>query len=315
VPLPCQGCAAAIYHRLVRIIIAGGTGLLGTALVRELTRDGVAVTVLTRRPRQPQQVRWDPYGSAASEWAHTLDGADAVVSLVGASINKRWTAAYKRELWDSRVRATRTLVAAMKSVRRVPPVFVSGSAVGIYGDRGDEPVTEQTPLGSDFLASLAAQWENEALAARPAARVVVVRSGIVLDRDAGALPRMALPFRLFAGGRLGSGRQYISWIHRNDWTGMVRWALANDAVTGPVNTTAPNPVTNLQFAQTLGRVLRRPAIVPAPASALRLALGEMADVVLGGQRVLPAKAQSLAFAFQYPELEGALRAIYARGEP
>jgi uncharacterized protein (TIGR01777 family) len=203
----------------------------------------------------------------------------------------------------------------MKSVRRVPPVFVSGSAVGIYGDRGDEPVTEQTPPGSDFLGSLAAQWENEALAARPAARVVVVRSGIVLDRDAGALPRMALPFRLFAGGRLGSGRQYISWIHRTDWTGIVRWALGNEAVTGPVNATAPNPVTNLEFAQTLGRVLRRPAIVPAPAFALRLALGEMADVILGGQRVLPAKAQSLDFAFRYPLLDGALRAIYVRGAP
>jgi uncharacterized protein (TIGR01777 family) len=299
----------------VRIVIAGGTGLLGTALARELTRDGVTVTVLTRRPRQPQQVRWDPYGSAASEWAHTLDGADAVVNLVGASINKRWTTVYKRELWDSRVRATRTLVEAIKSVRRIPPVFVSGSAVGIYGDRGDEPVTEQTPTGSDFLGSLAAQWENEALAARPAARVVMVRSGIVLDRDAGALPRMALPFRLFAGGRLGSGRQYISWIHRNDWTAVVRWALANEAVTGPVNATAPNPVTNLEFAQTLGRVLRRPAIVPAPAFALRLALGEMADVVLGGQRVLPAKAQALDFVFRYPLLDGALRAIYARAAP
>jgi uncharacterized protein (TIGR01777 family) len=294
----------------VRIVIAGGTGLLGAALVRELTRDGVAVTVLTRRPRQPQQVRWDPYGSEASEWAHTLDGADAVVNLVGASINRRWTPAYKRELWNSRVRATRTLVAAMKSVRRVPAVFVSGSAVGIYGNRGDEAVTEQTPPGSDFLATLAAQWESEALAARPAARVVLVRSGIVLDRHAGALPRMALPFRLFGGGRLGSGRQYISWIHRNDWTSMVRWAMANASVTGPLNATAPNPLMNMEFARTLGRVLRRPAFVPAPEFALRLALGEMADVVLGGQRVIPVVASSLGFSFQYPLLEGALQAIY-----
>jgi uncharacterized protein len=294
----------------VRIVIAGGTGLLGTALVRELTREGVTVTVLTRRPRQPQQVRWDPYGSAASEWAHTLDGADAVVNLVGASINRRWTPAYKRELWDSRVRATRTLVTAMKSVRHIPPVFVSGSAVGIYGDRGDEQITEPTRPGSDFLANLGAQWESEALAARPAARVVLVRSGIVLDRRAGALPRMALPFRLFGGGRLGSGRQYISWIHRDDWTSIVRWALANEAVTGPMNATAPNPVTNLEFSRTLGRVLRRPAFVPAPEFALRLALGEMADVVLGGQRVIPAVASSLGFSFQYPALEGALRAIY-----
>jgi uncharacterized protein len=293
----------------VRVVIAGGTGLLGSALVRDLTRDGVAVTVLTRRPRRPQQVRWDPYGSTA-EWAHTLDGADAVVNLVGASINRRWTAAYKRELWNSRVHPTQTLVAALKSVRRVPAVFVSGSAVGIYGPRGDEPVTEQTPPGSDFLAKLGTQWENEALVAKPVTRVVLVRSGIVLDRDAGALPRMALPFRLFGGGRLGSGRQYISWIHRNDWTGMVRWAIANASVTGPLNATAPNPVMNMEFARTLGRVLRRPAIVPAPEFALRLALGEMADVVLGGQRVIPAVASSLGFTFQYPTLEGALRAIY-----
>lgn len=283
--------------------------MLGSALVRDLTRDGVAVTVLTRRPRQPQQVRWDPYGSTA-EWAHTLDGADAVVNLVGASINRRWTAAYKRELWSSRVHPTQTLVAALKSVRRVPAVLVSGSAVGIYGPRGDEPVTEQTPPGSDFLAKLATQWENEALVAKPVTRVVLVRSGIVLDKDAGALPRMALPFRLFGGGRLGSGRQYISWIHRNDWTGMVRWAIANASVTGPLNATAPNPVTNMEFARTLGRVLRRPAIVPAPEFALRLALGEMADVVLGGQRVIPAVASSLGFTFQHPALEGALRAIY-----
>ena len=283
--------------------------MLGSALVRDLTRDGVAVTVLTRRPRQPQQVRWDPYGSIA-EWAHTLDGADAVVNLVGASINRRWTAAYKRELWNSRVHPTQTLVAALKSVRRVPAVFLSGSAVGIYGPRGDEPVTEQTPPGSDFLAKLGMQWENEALVAKPVTRVVLVRSGIVLDRDAGALPRMALPFRLFLGGRLGSGRQYISWIHRNDWTGMVRWAIANASVTGPLNATAPNPVMNAEFARTLGRVLRRPAIVPAPEFALRLALGEMADVVLGGQRVIPAVASSLGFAFQHPALEGALRAIY-----
>jgi uncharacterized protein len=296
----------------MRAVIAGGTGFLGASLTEELKRDGWTVAVLTRRPSQSHHVRWDPFEPRAA-WTRALEGADAVINLTGASINKRWTAAYKRELWNSRVHPTRTLVEAVKSIRPVPPVFISGSAVGIYGPRGDEPVTEDIPPGSDFLASLGRQWENEALAARPQARVVLVRSGIVLDRHAGALPRMALPFWFFAGGPLGSGRQYISWIHKNDWTALVRWALTNAPVTGPVNATAPNPVTNLEFARTLGRVLRRPAFLPAPAAALRVVLGEMADVVLSGQRVLPAKAQSLGFAFQYPALEGALRAIYDRG--
>ncbi len=246
------------------------------------------------------------------EWAHALDGADAVINLTGAPINRRWTAAHKREMWNSRVLATRTLVTALKSARRIPPVFISGSAVGIYGPYGDEPVTEDTPAGSAFLASLGAAWEKEALAAGPQTRVVLVRTGIVLDRNAGALPLMALPFRFFAGGPLGSGRQYISWIHKDDWTAMVRWALANAAVSGPLNVSAPNPVTNLEFVRTLGRVLGRPALVPAPAFALRLVLGEIADAVLSGQRVLPGKAQALGFDFRYPALKAALQAIYAR---
>ncbi|MGH9254644.1 MAG: TIGR01777 family oxidoreductase [Vicinamibacterales bacterium] len=295
----------------MRVVVAGGTGFLGSALADQLRRDGSTVTVLTRRPDRSHQIRWDPSGSTM-EWAHALDGADAVINLTGAPINRRWTAAHKREMWNSRVLATRTLVTALKSARRIPPVFISGSAVGIYGPHGDEPVTEDTPAGSAFLASLGAAWEKEALAAGPQTRVVLVRTGIVLDRNAGALPLMALPFRFFAGGPLGSGRQYISWIHKDDWTAMVRWALANAAVSGPLNVTAPNPVTNLEFVRTLGRVLGRPALVPAPAFALRLALGEMADAVLSGQRVLPGKAQALGFDFRYPALKAALQAIYAR---
>jgi uncharacterized protein (TIGR01777 family) len=255
-------------------------------------------------------VRWDPYG-ALTTWAHVLEDVDAVVNLSGAPINRRWTAKHKRDMWNSRVRTTRTLVAAMKSVRRIPPVLLSGSAVGIYGPHGDEPLTEESPAGSGFLGGLGDAWEKEALAAMPHARVVLLRSGVVLDRDNGALPKMALPFRFFVGGPIGSGRQHLSWIHRDDWTSMVRWSLMND-VSGPLNVTAPNPVTYAEFARTMGRVLGRPSIVPAPAFAVRLALGEMAEAVLTGQRVFPNTAHERGFDFAYPTVDAALRAIYAR---
>lgn len=295
----------------MRIVLAGGTGFLGTALVRRLRHDGHAITVLTRHPRSTQDVQWNPYGSPAS-WVHALEDVDAVINLAGAPIAARWTAAHKREIWNSRVLATRTLVAAMKSVRRMPPTLINASAVGVYGDRGDEALTEQSASGSGFLASVGREWEKEALSAAPHARVVLLRTGIALDLEGGALPQMALPFRFFAGGPFGSGRQYVSWIHRDDWTAMVSWAVSTDAVSGALNVTAPSPVTNSEFARTLGRVLRRPALMPAPAVALRVVLGEMADILLTGQRVLPAKAHELGFGFSFPLLEPALRAIYAR---
>lgn len=294
----------------MRIVVAGGTGFLGTALVSRLRKDGHVVTVLTRHPRSAQDVQWNPYGSSAS-WVHVLEDADAVINLTGAPIAKRWTAAHKRDMWNSRVLSTRTLVAAMKSVRRMPATLLNASAVGIYGARGDEPLTEESAPGSGFLASLGREWEEEALSAAPHARVVLLRTGIALGKEGGALPQMALPFRFFAGGPLGSGRQYLSWIHRDDWTAMVTLALTADAISGPLNATAPNPVTNLEFAHTLGRVLRKPALMPAPAFALRAVLGEMAEAVVTGQRVLPAKAHELGFGFSYPLLESALRAIYA----
>jgi hypothetical protein len=293
----------------MRIVIAGGSGFLGSALVGQLQNDGHSVAVLTRRPVKPHDIQWDPYGSIMN-WTHAIEDADAVINLVGAPINHRWTAAHKRAMWNSRVHSTRALVSAMKSVRQMPATLISASAVGIYGPQGDEPLTEESRAGAGFLASLGAAWEKEAQAAGPHARVVLVRSGIVLAAEGGALPQMALPFRFFVGGPFGSGRQYLSWIHREDWTAMVRWALATDMVSGPLNATAPNPVTNLEFARTLGRVLHRPAIVPAPAFALRLMLGEMADALLTGERVFPEKAHSLGFEFRYPLLEPALRAIY-----
>jgi hypothetical protein len=292
----------------MRIVVAGGSGFLGSALVDRLQRDGHTVAVLARQPTRSHHVRWDPYGPITT-WAHALDDADAVVNLAGASISKRWTSAHKRAMWNSRVHVTRALVAALKSLR-IAPVLVNASAVGIYGAHGDEPLTEGSGAGSGFLADLGTAWEKEARAAGSEARVVLLRSGVVLARDGGALPRLALPFRLLIGGPIGSGRQYVSWIHRDDWTALTVWALTNPAVSGPLNATAPNPVTNLELARTLGRVLHRPAWVPAPAFAVRLALGEMADVALTGQRVLPEKARTLGFEFRYPLLEPALRAIY-----
>lgn len=292
----------------MQIVVAGGSGFIGTALVSRLRRDGHAVTVLTRHPSKTQDVKWNPDGSSAS-WAHVLEDAGAVINLAGAPIAKRWTAAYKREIWNSRVLSTRTLVAAMKSVCRVPPTFVNASAVGTYGARGDLPLTEEDKPGSGFLAALGATWEKEALSAAPQARVVLLRTGIVLGREGGALPRMVLPFRFFAGGPLGSGRQYLSWIHRDDWTAMVSWALTTEAISGPLNVTAPRPVTNLEFARTVGRVLGRPALIPTPAFALRAVLGEMADAIITGQQVLPAKAHTFGFDFTHPELEEALRSI------
>ena len=294
----------------MRIVIAGGTGFLGTGLVDRLRATGHVVTVLARRPRRAGEVEWNPGGSPAT-LARALEGADAVVNLAGASIARRWTRAHKRELWESRVPLTRALVEAIKSTTPAPGTFISGSAVGIYGDRGDEALTELSPTGTGFLASLGEAWEKEALAATTHARVVLVRTAVVLDRKGGALPQMALPFHFFAGGRIGSGRQYFSWIHREDWTSMVAWALTNTAVAGPLNAAAPHPVTNLEFTRTLGHVLNRPSLLPAPAFALRAVLGEMSSMILESQRMLPAKACDLGFRFSHPQLEPALRAIYS----
>lgn len=295
----------------MKIIVAGGTGFLGHALVERLRRDGDDVHVLSRRPASKGDIAWVPDGGTGP-WAAALDDADAVINLAGESIaGGRWTPARKARIRESRVRATRSLVTAIQQASRRPAAFLSGSAVGYYGPHGDETVTEQTPAGDDFLASVCRDWETEALRAAGTSRVVLLRTGIALERDGGALPQMALPFKLFAGGPAGSGRQYYSWIHRDDWVGLVSSVLRNASVSGPLNLTAPNPVPNREFAKTLGRVLRRPAFMPAPAFALRIALGEMADaLLLTGQRVLPAQAQAHGFQFRYPTLEPALRAIY-----
>jgi uncharacterized protein (TIGR01777 family) len=293
------------------IVLAGGTGLLGTALATALRDDGHTVAVLTRHPARDGDVRWSPDRNDPS-WTPVLADADAVVNLAGSSIAAgRWTASRKTEIRRSRLDPTQALVRAVTAARRPPPVFLSSSAVGIYGTRGPEPLTERTPPGTDFLASVGREWEACALQASPTSRVVLLRTGVVLAAEGGALPQLALPFRLFVGGPVGSGDQFISWIHVRDWVALVQWALTTPAVSGPINVTAPHPVTNAEFSRTLGRVLGRPAWLKAPAFALRLLLGEMADaLVLGGQRVLPEAAEKLGFVFRYPTLEPALREIY-----
>ena len=299
----------------MQIVIAGGTGFLGRALGGALRSDGHRVRVLTRQPRDADDVAWspDPNAQRPLPWASAIDGADAVINLAGESIaGARWNAARKKAIRDSRLTATGALVLAIANARRRPPVLISASAVGFYGNRGDERLTEDSSPGADFLADVCRDWERIALEVATISRVVRMRTGVVLGRGGGALPPMALPFRLFVGGPVGSGTQYLSWIHIDDWVAMVRWALHTEAVSGAINLTAPAPVTNTEFAHALGRALHRPAFVRTPAFALRVLLGEeMADaLILGGQRVLPARAETMGYSFKYATLESALRAIY-----
>lgn len=296
----------------MRIVLAGGTGFLGRPLAAAFAAEGHDVIVLTRRPAagagRLHCVQWDP-GAAAAAWTGALDGAAVVVNLAGESIaGRRWTAAHLARVRESRIGATRHLVSAIARLTP-PPALVSASATGFYGDRGDEILTEASTPGEDVLAKICVDWEAEAMKAAPRSRVALVRTGIVLERDGGALQKMRLPFRLFAGGPLGSGRQHMSWIHRDDWVALVRW-IAMSTVQGPVNATAPAPVTNRGFSTALGRALHRPSFMPAPAFALRIAVGRMAGpLLLSSQRVIPARAQEAGFAFTYPTLPEALHAI------
>jgi uncharacterized protein (TIGR01777 family) len=305
----------------MKIVIAGGTGFLGRPLADALAAERHDVVVLSRAPSDSRGgarfVPWTPDGSAGA-LAGEIDGAAAIVNLAGEPIaRKRWSADQKRRILDSRVNATRSLVEAIRRAANPPGVLVSGSAVGYYGPLEDQFATEDTQAGSDFLARVSVQWEAEAhRAASNRTRVVCLRTGLVLEQDGGALPKMLPPFKLFAGGPVGSGRQYWPWIHRDDWIRLVRWVIETGAVSGPVNGTAPNPVTNREFAGALGRALHRPAILPAPAFALRVMLGEMADaLLLSGQRAIPAKAQRLGFTFRYATVDDALRAVFKAPTP
>ena len=302
----------------MRTVIAGGTGFLGRALARALVTAGHDVVVLTRRAAvgpssNGRAVVWSPDGRAG-DWAREIDGAAAVVNLAGESIAaRRWSAAQKRRILESRVLATRSLVNAIRQVAQAPHVFVSGSAVGYYGPRGDEPVTEANAPGSDFLARVCVDWEAEARPAESLTRVAYLRTGLVLDRNEGALPQMLPPFWVGAGGPVGSGRQYWPWIHLQDWVDLARFVMQTPAATGALNATAPAPVTNAEFAGALGRVLGRPSFLRAPGFALKVVLGEMAGpLLLTGQRAVPAKAEALGVTFTYRRLDDALRAIFNR---
>ncbi|MEZ0075782.1 TIGR01777 family oxidoreductase [Planotetraspora sp. GP83] len=294
------------------IVVTGSSGLLGSALVRTLRADGDQVLRLVRRePAGPDEAFWDPARGVLDP--AVLEGADAVVHLAGAGIgDRRWTESYKRELVDSRVGSTRTLTEALAALKDKPRVLLSGSAVGFYGDTGDRPVDESSPSGAGFLAGLVREWEAAAAPAEEAGiRVVRLRTGVVLSGRGGALAKVLPIFRLGAGAVLGSGKQYVSWISLPDWVAAVRFLLANQEMSGPVNVTAPEPVTNADYTRAIGKALHRPTMpIATPAFALRLALGEFAtEGVLAGQRVLPGRLLDAGHRFAHPALEDALPAV------
>ena len=303
----------------MHVVMTGGTGFIGRALCMSLSREGHRVTLLTRKGQAASRlvgpsvttVEWNGRDSGA--WEERLEGADAVINLAGAPLaDARWTRARKRLLTDSRVQLTRRLVEAISRRSAKPRVLISASGIGYYGPSDDRVLSEAAPQGERFLADLCVAWEGEARRAEEfGTRVVLLRTGMVLERDGGALPKMLLPFRLYLGGPIMPGTQWVSWIHRNDHVGLMEWALTTTTVSGPINVVAPEPERMQEFCATLGRVLRRPCWLPVPETVLSLALGELGTVMTTGQRVSPQKALEHGYVFQYPSLEPALRAILA----
>jgi uncharacterized protein (TIGR01777 family) len=303
------------YSLRIHVAVSGAGGLIGSALLPHLTSRGHRVSRLVRRSAGPGEISWDPARGRLDE--ADLEGVDAVVHLAGENVGARWTSARKSRIRNSRVAGTRLLSETLARLRRRPGVLVSASAIGIYGDRGDEILTEASVPGNrdrDFLVFVTQEWEAAADPARAAGiRVVHPRFGVVLSPAGGALKKLLLPFRAGLGGRLGSGRQWMSWISIDDTIGAISQAISNPALYGPVNVTAPEPATNREFTRTLGRVLARPTLFPVPAAALRLALGEMAgSTILASTRVLPARLGETGYRFTQPTLEGALRHVLGR---
>jgi uncharacterized protein (TIGR01777 family) len=314
----------------MRVTVTGATGLIGPKVVAALLARGDAVTVLSRNPERassrlergtrtptspggapsaPRALRWDLSSEPAPSSA--LAGADAIVHLAGENVAQRWTASAKRAIRESRVTGTRHLLEGVTKLPDAerPRVLVSASAIGYYGAHRDEPIDEEAPAGSDFLAQTCRAWEAEAVVGeRSGMRVVRIRTGVVLDSEGGALGKMLTPFKLGVGGPVAGGRQYISWIHPDDLVGIVLAAIDGEGWDGPVNATAPEPQRNRDFSKALGRALHRPSMLPVPGAALRLLYGEMAEIVTSGARVLPARPLVLGYKFRYPRLESALRA-------
>jgi uncharacterized protein (TIGR01777 family) len=304
----------------MHILVSGSTGFLGTALVETLERQGHSIVRLLRpgtsqkaAAARAQAIQWDPVASRFD--AAGAEGADALIHLAGASIaGGRWNASRKALLRTSRIDATRHLINALAKLQRPPRVIVAASAIGYYGNRGDETLTEASSPGNDFLAGLCREWEAEtARGAQFDARVVNLRSGIILAAHGGALPRMALPIKLGAGGRLGHGRQWMSWLTLQETIRIIQFALTTPGLTGPVNAVTPNPVRNREFTAALAKTLHRPALFPAPAFALRLAVGEMADaLLLISQRVMPSKLANSGYSFSQPNLAPALAEVFRK---
>lgn len=294
----------------MRVTVTGASGRIGSLLADRLRARGDEVTLLSRSAEKGMQ--WDPAAGPAP--AAALSGRDAVIHLAGEDVAQRWNAETKRRIHDSRETGTRNLVAGIAALPEAdrPGVLVSGSASGYYGPHGDEQVDESSPPGDDFLAQVCVAWEREADAASALGlRVVRIRTGIVLDRAGGALAKMLPPFKLGVGGPVAGGRQWMPWIHRDDEVGILVAALDGAAWSGPVNTCAPNPVTNKDFSKALGRALHRPAFAPVPALAIKALYGEMAQIVTTGVRMVPARATELGYAFAHPELDEALRSALA----
>jgi hypothetical protein len=298
------------------VTITGATGLIGSRLVGALKRDGWQVTVLTRDPQRAradlgedvEAHAWDLLSEPAP--AAALSGRDAVVSLAGAPVAQRWTDAAKRAIRDSRVLGTENLIAGLREADRRPAVLVGASATGYYGPRGSEPVDEETPPGEDFLARTCVAWEQAALtAAALGMRVALIRTGVVLDGEGGALEKMLPPFKLGVGGPIAGGRQFLPWIHAEDVVGIYRSAIEDERWSGPANATAPTPVCNRDFSRALGRALHRPALLPVPGLAIRALYGEMSGIVTTGARVLPARPLMLGYSYRHGELDEALRAV------
>ena len=299
----------------MKLVINGATGFIGSEVVSQLARQNHTLTLLSRKPRAHprganiQWMVWD--GGLPGSWQTALDGADGVINLAGEPIAaKRWSAARKQALYLSRIDTTRALVSAIARANQKPKFLINASAVGFYGPHGDETVTEESPPGHDYLAQLCAAWEAEANKAKEhGLRVALVRTGIVLGKGKGALAKMVPPFKFFAGGRLGSGKQWFPWIHLDDEAGLIRFLVDNEKADGPFNATAPNPVTLDEFCKALGKVLNRPSWAPVPASLLSLMLGEMAEMLLTGQRALPAAALKLGYQFKYQNVFDALASL------